>query len=177
MKLSPYYSSLGQLRPRRSPPPAPTGSCCFNRFYQPDLDVDTLEVIPRVELSSPWELRLPLRWIAILRPLAAGPCRWPPARASRPGADVAKALLVGADVAMMTSALLRHGPEHVAPGRGRAAGVDAPSTSTTRSPSCAAASATPHSEDPSAFERANYVRTLHSWVTPPGLTPSAPSAG
>ena len=44
------------------------GLVLFNRFYQPDLDLDTLDVVHRVELSHPWELRLPLRWIAILRP-------------------------------------------------------------------------------------------------------------
>ena len=48
------------------------GLVLFNRFYQPDLDVETLEIVPRLELSSPWELRLPLRWIAILRPMLAG---------------------------------------------------------------------------------------------------------
>ena len=71
-------------------------------------------MVPRIDLSQPWELRLPLRWIAILRPRSARTSRSPPRRASTADGDVAKALLVGADVAMMTSALLRHGPEHVA---------------------------------------------------------------
>ena len=70
--------------------------------------------MPRLELSQPWEMRLPVRWIAILRPqlgpghLARGDVRHPH------GTDVVKGLMVGADVVMMTSALLRHGPEHVA---------------------------------------------------------------
>ena len=93
----------------------------FNRFYQPDLDLDTLDVVPRLELSSPWELRLPLRWIAILRPMLGGRASLAATTGVHTGADVVKALLVGADVAMTTSAVLRHGPEHLARHRGRAA--------------------------------------------------------
>ena len=54
--------------PRRPSAPGADGLVLFNRFYQPDLDLETLEVVPRLELSQPWELRLPVRWIAILRP-------------------------------------------------------------------------------------------------------------
>ena len=137
----------------------------FNRFYQPDLDLDTLDVVPRLELSQPWELRLPLRWIAILRPLLGPDVRSRPPRASTRGTDVVKALMVGADVAMMTSALLRHGPEHIATRRGRAAGWmeehDYDSVAQLRGSASHATAA-----DPSAFERANYMRTLHSWTSP-----------
>ena len=174
VKLSPYYSSLGHLT-RAFATAGAAGVVCFNRFYQPDLDVDTREVIPRIELSTAWELRLPLRWIAILRPLVPD-LSLAASSGIASGRDVAKALLVGADVAMMTSALLRHGPEHIAHVEAElqawATHHDYDSVDQLRGSVSHA-----HSEDPSAFERANYVRTLHSWVTPPGLTPTAPSAG
>ena len=69
-------------------------------------------MLPRIELSSSWELRLPLRWIAILRPLLPD-LSLAASSGIESGRDVAKALLVGADVAMTTSAVLRHGPEHI----------------------------------------------------------------
>jgi len=147
----------------------------FNRFYQPDLDLDTFDVIPRVELSHQWELRLPLRWIAILRPqLGVGVSLAATSGVSR-GTDVVKALMVGADVAMMTSALLRNGPVHIRTVEDelRAWMQEHEYESVTQLRG-SASSAT--SADPSAFERANYVRTLHSWTAPPELTPSSPSS-
>ena len=86
----------------------------FNRFYQPDLDLESLEVVPRLELSQPWEMRLPVRWIAILRPQLGPDVSLAATSGVHSGTDVVKGLMVGADVVMMTSALLRHGPEHVA---------------------------------------------------------------
>ena len=72
VKLSPYYSSFAHFAAAAVDAGA-DGLVVFNRFYQPDLDLETLDVVPRLELSSPGELRLPLRWIAMLRPqLGAG---------------------------------------------------------------------------------------------------------
>ena len=88
------------------------GLVLFDHFYQPDIDLDALDVVPRLELSSPCELRLPLRWIAILRPLLPGVALAATSGITS-GTDAAKALAFGADVAMMTSAILRHGPGHV----------------------------------------------------------------
>ncbi|MET1133532.1 MAG: dihydroorotate dehydrogenase-like protein [Aeromicrobium sp.] len=174
VKLSPYYSSLGHLA-RSIAGAGAAGLVCFNRFYQPDLDVDTREVVPRVELSSPWELRLPLRWIAILRPVVPD-LSLAASSGITSGRDVAKALLVGADVAMMTSAVLRHGPEHLARVeaelRAWAAEHEYESVAQLRG-SVSHATTT----DPSVFERANYVRTLHSWVGAPVVAPRAPTAG
>jgi dihydroorotate dehydrogenase (fumarate) len=83
----------------------------FNRFLQPDIDPETLRISSRVALSTSAELRLPLRWIAILRPqLSISLAASTGVQASD---DVLKLLLVGADVAMTTSALLRHGPAHL----------------------------------------------------------------
>jgi len=92
------------------------------------------------------------------------------------GTDAAKALLVGADVAMMTSAILRNGPEHFgAVERQLLDWMDAneyESVSELRGSVSYAAS-----DDPAAFERANYRRTLHSWTTPPNMSPGSPSGG
>ena len=163
VKLSPYYSSLGHLA-RSLADAGAAGLVCFNRFYQPDLDVDTRDVVPRIELSSPWELRLPLRWIAILRPIVPD-LSLAASSGIESGRDVAKALLVGADVAMTTSAVLRHGPEHVAQMEAElvawAAEHEYESVAQLRGSVSHATTA-----DPAAFERANYLRTLHSWVSP-----------
>jgi len=88
------------------------GLVLFNRFYQPDIDLKTLEVIPRLVLSSSDEMRLPLRWIALLH----GHIEASLALTSgvHTATDVLKAVLAGADVAMMTSALLQHGPDRLA---------------------------------------------------------------
>ena len=83
----------------------------FNRFYQPDLDLDTMEVTPRLVLSSSEELRLPLRWIALL--YKEVPVSLAASTGVHTAADVVKVLMAGADVAMMTSTLLRNGPEHL----------------------------------------------------------------
>lgn len=162
VKLSPYYSSLAHFAGRLVDAGA-DGLVLFNRFYQPDLDLETLAVVPRVELSHPWELRLPLRWLAILHPLLHQRASLAATTGIHSGADVAKALLVGADVAMMTSALLRHGPERIleveADLRAWMTGHGYESVDQLRGSVSHATTA-----DPAAFERANYLRTLHAWA-------------
>ena len=173
VKLSPYFSAMANFA-RRTVDGGADGLVLFNRFYQPDIDLDTLDVVPRVELSSTWELRLPLRWIAILRPLlpatslAATSGIWS-------GTDAAKAVAVGADVAMVTSAVLRHGPRHVTTvvtelqrwlddhGYESVAQLRGSMSHAT-------------TDNPGAFERANYRKVLHSWTAPDELIPSPPSS-
>lgn len=164
VKLSPYYSSMASFA-REVVDAGADGLVLFNRFYQPDLDLEALDVVNRVELSRPWELRLPLRWTAILRPQLGPDVSLGVTSGVHSGTDVVKALMVGADVAMMTSALLQHGAGHlrtvheeleawmVAHDRTSVAELRGSATATT-------------SGDPGAFERANYVATLHSWATP-----------
>ncbi len=162
VKVSPYYTALAHFAGRLVDAGA-GGIVLFNRFYQPDLDLETLEVVPKVDLSQPWELRLPLRWLAILHPLLADRASLAATTGIHSGTDVAKALLVGADVAMMTSALLRHGPGHVRTVteqlRAWMEEHGYESVSQLRGSVSHATTA-----DPSAFERANYRRTLHSWA-------------
>jgi dihydroorotate dehydrogenase (fumarate) len=173
VKLSPYYSAMAGFAQDVVRAGA-DGLVLFNRFYQPDLDLETLSVVPRVELSSPSELRLPLRWIAILSPHLAGRASLAATSGIASGTDVVKALLVGADVAMTTSAVLRHGPEHLATIE---AELVAWLTEREYDSVAQLRGSANHSTsgDPAAFERAGYVRTLHSWAAPPDLTPSSPS--
>ncbi len=162
VKVSPFYSAFANFAASAAAAGA-DGLVLFNRFYQPDLDLESLEVVPRLELSQPREMRLPVRWIAILRPQLDPDVSLAATSGAQSGAEVAKGLLVGADVVMMTSALLRHGPEHVATVetelREWMAEHEYASASELRGSASAA-----KVEDPSEFERANYMATLHSWA-------------
>ena len=162
VKLSPYFSSLANMAGQLVEAGA-NGLVLFNRFYQPDLDIEALEVLPALELSTSAELRLPLRWIAILHR------RWGVSLAASTGVhtaeDLVKVLLAGADVAMMTSALLRNGPDHLRPvelglrdwmdGHGYETIDQLRGQLSQRSV-----------PDPATFERANYIKTLASHTTP-----------
>lgn len=164
IKVSPYYSAFANFAAAAVSAGA-DGLVLFNRFYQPDIDLDTLDVVPRLELSQPWEMRLPARWIAILRPQLGPGVSLAATTGVQTGNDVVKGLMVGADVVMMTSALLRDGPEHVrtVEAEMRAWLTDHEYESVEELRGCASAATV---EDPSAFERANYMQTLRSWVTP-----------
>ncbi|HEY5057962.1 MAG TPA: dihydroorotate dehydrogenase-like protein [Gaiellaceae bacterium] len=109
VKLSPYFSSTGEMALRLDQAGA-DALVLFNRFLQPDIDSNTLAVVPHVGLSNAAEARLPRTWIALLHG------RVHASLAATTGVetsdDVAKYLLAGADVVMTASALLRHGPEH-----------------------------------------------------------------
>jgi len=163
VKLSPYYSALASFA-HQAVERGADGLVLFNRFYQPDFDLETFEVVPRLELSRPSELRLPMRWTAILRPQLGPAVSLAASSGIHGGTDAVKMLMVGADVAMTTSSLLHHGPEHL---RTIEAELVAWMTeheyeSVDQLRGSASQSAV---EDPSAFERANYVRTLRSWTT------------
>ena len=174
VKLSPYYSALAHFA-REVVAAEADGLVLFNRFYQPDLDLEALEVVNRIELSRPGELRLPLRWIAILRPQLGRVVSLAATSGVHRGTDVVKALMVGADVAMLTSALLDRGVDHLrAVEQELVAWMDDHDYESVDQMRGSATQAT--AGDPSAFERANYVTALHSWSMPPGLTPASPSS-
>lgn len=109
VKLSPHFSSVGQMALELDDAGA-DGLVLFNRFLQPDIDVESFSVVPGVSLSHPEEARLPRTWIAVLRSRVRG------SLAATTGVetadDVVKYLLAGADVVMTASSLLRHGAEH-----------------------------------------------------------------
>ncbi len=164
VKLGPYYSATAHFAHQVVTAGA-DGLVLFNRFYQPDLDLDTLDVVPRVDLSDSADLRLPLRWIAILRPQLRAGMSLAATSGIHRGTDAAKALLVGADVAMTTSALLRHGPAHLATiERELLDWMTEHEYESVAQMRSSASQAT--AEDPAAFERANYMKTLHSWAAP-----------
>jgi len=112
VKLSPFFSSVahfaGDVVGRGA-----DGLVLFNRFYAPDIDLDTLTVQPRLHLSDSDDLLLPLRWLGILRPQLPG-TSLAATSGVHSGADALKTLLVGADVACTTSAVLKRGAGHVA---------------------------------------------------------------
>jgi dihydroorotate dehydrogenase (fumarate) len=159
VKLSPFFTAFANMTMRLDAAGA-DGLIVFNRFYQPDIDIAALAATPVLELSNSAELRLRLRWLAILHgrvraslALTGGVESWN---------DAVKGILAGAHAVQMVSALLRHGPSFLPivleklvawmewhqcasldEMRGRVSLINSP--------------------DPSSFERANYIRTLHRW--------------
>jgi len=159
VKLSPFYSSISNLAKKLSDLGA-DGLVLFNRFYQPDIDIEELDVVPNLRLSTADELRMRLRWLAIL----SGKVK---ASLSATGgahnaSDMIKAVMAGAHSVQLVSALLIHGPEHV---RRTLEAVEfwmkehdyesvrqmQGSMSLDKSP------------NPEGFARANYAKILDSW--------------
>lgn len=162
VKISPFFTALAHTA-RELAASGADGLVLFNRFYQPDLDLESLSVTPRLVLSSRDELRLPLRWIAILH----GRVRASLAATTgiHEAEDVLKVLLAGAHVAMMASALLLHGPRHLEGVRRELlAWLEEREYESVRQ-LCGSVSQGAV-EDPDAFERANYLQTLHSFASP-----------
>lgn len=159
LKLSPFFSAMGNMA-RQFDEAGVDALVLFNRFYQPDFDLDKLEVVPNLELSTAAEIRLPLLWIAVLHgrinaSLAA-------TRGVHSHIDVIKYVMAGADAVMTTSGMLRHGItflttlvdglkswmedhqyESVEQMKGSMSQRNCP--------------------DPGAFERANYIKILESY--------------
>ena len=111
VKLSPFFTNFANMA-RRLDVAGADGLTLFNRFYQPDIDLESLEVTPNILLSTPMAMRVPLRWIAILH----GRIKASLAATSgiHRATDAVKMLMAGADVTMLCSVLLRHGVKHIA---------------------------------------------------------------
>jgi dihydroorotate dehydrogenase (fumarate) len=162
VKLGPFFTAFAHLAARLVVAGA-DGLVLFNRFVQPDIDLETLSVAPRVQLSTRDELLLPMRWIAILHG------RVPVSLAATGGIheaeDVVKVLLAGADVAMSASALILGGPDRL---RAMREGLttwlaDHEYVSVEQLKGSMSQAACP---DPAAFERASYMRALVSFSRP-----------
>lgn len=165
MKLSPQFSSPFNFALRLEEAGA-DGLVVFNRFYQPDIDLDTLEVTPTLALSTSEESLMRIRWLAIL--YGRTRCSLAITGGVHNLRDVLKSLLAGADVTHMCSALLRRGPGHIATVL-KALGEwleerEYDSVSQMKG-SVSQANAT----DSSAFLRANYVSVLDSYQPPSGV--------
>jgi dihydroorotate dehydrogenase (fumarate) len=159
IKLSPYFSSVGNMAKRLDEAGA-DGLVLFNRFYQPDIDLEKLEVLPNLELSTSNDLRLPLRWIATLY----GKVKANLAATSgiHTYEDVLKAMMVGSDVAMICSELLANGIERISEilkdleawmEKNEYKSIDMMKGSMSQKSVV----------DPAAFERANYMKALNSY--------------
>jgi len=161
VKVAPYFSAMANMAARLHRAGA-AGLVLFNRFLQPDILLEELEVSPHLVLSTSDELRLALRWIAILRG------RVDASLAATGGAhtadDVLKLLLAGADCVMLASSLLTKGPSHV---ETLVRGVQAwmserEYTSVAQMKGSLSQQSCP---DPDAFERANYMKALQSYTS------------
>jgi dihydroorotate dehydrogenase (fumarate) len=159
VKLSPYYSAMSKFAALAVDAGA-DGLVLFNRFYAPDIDLDRLALLARAQLSEPVDQHLALRWLGILRgqlPEVSLACT----SGVHSGAEIIKALLVGADVACTSSAVLRRGPEAITPMLGEVeawlTAHEYTSVNQLRGSMSAAAVA-----DSSAYERAQYQSVLHS---------------
>jgi dihydroorotate dehydrogenase (fumarate) len=159
VKLSPFFSSMPNMAAQLEA--AGAGALVlFNRFYQPDVDLETLEVVPNLLLSTPQALRLPLRWIAILRGQVG--CDLAATSGVHWAHDVLKMLLVGADATMLCSTLFRHGLETIHKiETGVWEWMERNEYESVRQMQGSLSQR--NSPDPATFERAQYVRTLHSY--------------
>ncbi len=156
VKLNPYFSSVGHMCQQLTMAGA-DALVLFNRFYQPDFDIDELKVLSNLELSVPAEIRLPLLWIAVLYG------RTPASLAATTGVhgakELIKYLLAGADVAMVASAILKHGIGWIADiledldrymTEMKFVSID----------SFKGAMSQQHVSDPAGYERSNYIQIL-----------------
>lgn len=160
MKLSPYFSALAAMAKRLDEAGA-DALVLFNRFYQPDLDLEALEVKPGVTLSSSTDLRLPLRWIAIL---------FGRIKASMAGSsgvytaeDAIKLVMAGADVVNLCAALLKNGPNHLGKVLGEMSSwLEAHDYASLKM--ARGSMSQKNVAEPAAYERANYIKALNSYT-------------
>jgi dihydroorotate dehydrogenase (fumarate) len=159
VKLSPFFSAIGSMAKALDDAGA-DGLVLFNRFYQPDFDLDKLEVAPNLQLSTPDEIRLPLLWLAVLygrlrASLGA-------TRGVHTPIEVVKYVMAGADAVMTTSALLKNGVDYLSILRDglktwmEVHGYDSVAQ-------MKGSMSQRNVADPTAFERANYIKTLESY--------------
>ncbi len=156
LKLSPFFSNIAYMA-RCLDKAGVNALVLFNRFYQPDINLETLEVRPNIILSTPQALRLPLRWIATLY----GRVKADLAATSgiHTAQDVIKMLMVGADITMLCSILLRNGIKHIRViEQGICEWMEEHGYESVKQ--MQGSMSQKNCEDPSAFERAQYMRGL-----------------
>lgn len=166
IKLSPYHTSFAHFA-KRLDGAGVDGFVLFNRFYQPNINVVELEIEQHIELSTPADLLLRLRWLAILRGKVRGSLA--ASGGVHSGQDAVKAIMAGADSVQMVSAVLKNGPDHFRVVKRELTEFlqehEYESLSVMRGNM-----SLDNCPDPRAYERANYVQLLQSWQLPIGLT-------
>ncbi len=156
VKIGPYFSSLGHTS-RKLVSAGAAGLVLFNRFYQPDIDLEELEVVPDLKLSNPYESRLAMRWIALL--CGRVDCSLAATTGVQSGHDALKLIAAGADVILLASELIRHGID-------RLAAIESEMVTWLEENEYESLDQLRGSmshrtcPDPSAFERTNYMKAL-----------------
>ena len=159
VKLSPFFSAIGSMAKALDEAGA-DALVLFNRFYQPDFDLDKLEVTPDLHLSTPDEIRLPLLWIAVLHGRLRASLG--ATRGVHTPVEVVKYLMAGADAVMTTSALLKNGVDYLTTLRdGLRTWLEMHRYTSVAQ--MKGSMSQRNVEDPTAFERANYIKTLESY--------------
>jgi dihydroorotate dehydrogenase (fumarate) len=159
VKLSPFFSSMPNLCCKLDDLKI-DGLVLFNRFYQPDIDLELLEAVPKLALSDPQELLLRLRWLAIIAPhvQASLAC----SGGAHSAEDAVKAIMTGASCVQVVSALLMHGIDHMKKILdGMKVWMEQNEYSSIRM--MQGSMSLSRCPDAHAFERANYMRVLQSW--------------
>jgi dihydroorotate dehydrogenase (fumarate) len=165
MKLSASFSALVNVA-QRFELAGTQGLVLFNRFYQPDIDLETLEVVPTLEFSTSAESLMRIRWIAIL--FGRVGCSLAITGGIHRSEDIVKALLAGADVTHLCSVLLRYGPQHLKTLLEELnTWLDEHEYSSVQQ--LKGSISQQHAADPAAYSRANYVKVLDSFKPPPGV--------
>lgn len=163
VKLGPYFASLANMAMRLKQAGA-DALVMFNRFYQPDIELEELAVVPNLVLSSSHEMRLPMRWVAVLYG------RVPVDMAITSGVhtyeDVLKGLMSGANVTMLASELLSRGPHRISEiVDGMKLWMEEHEYESVQQ--MRGSMSQQNVAEPAAFERANYMKVLQSWRPDP----------
>jgi dihydroorotate dehydrogenase (fumarate) len=159
VKLSPYFSNFANMAAAFDAVGA-DALVLFNRFYQPDIDVEKMEVTPNLTLSVPTDMRLALHWIGIL--FGRVRCNLAATSGIYQATDAIKMIMAGADVTMLCSALMRHGIPHIQRiEMEMAAWLEKHGYKS--SAEIKGVMSHKNASDPSAFERAQYIRGLTSY--------------
>ncbi len=162
VKLGPYFSNMANMA-KRLDDAGVDGIVLFNRFYQPDIDLENLEVYPSMNLSTPQAMRLPMRWIAILHDRLR--CSMAATGGIHTAEDAIKMIMAGADVTMLCSVLLKYGVASV-PQILSAIEAWMKSREYISLQQMHGSMSQKYCANPEAFERANYMKVLQSYSYP-----------
>ncbi len=165
VKLSPFYTSLAHFTKQLEEAGA-NGLVFFNRFFQPDIDIENLQPFPHLILSDSNDLRLPLRWISLLSGRLK--CDLAASSGIHQVEDIVKAIMAGASITHVCSVILNKGPQHIQKLKTELS-IWLEDHEYESLAQMLGSMNIANSPNPSAIERANYMKTLYSWKTPNSL--------